>query len=121
LKKASNKIPAEKTVAEWSNSHSLTKKSVEDEGCFKSLDEIFTDESVRNILFTCHVLQTVESQDVCNHLIKNNVTNICKRKKSDGKFSDFDVKQFGFPADSIFDSDDSDDGCENNDVIESDE
>ena len=44
------KYPAKDAYVPWNESHSLTKSQVAEHGKLKSLDQIFTDESVANIL-----------------------------------------------------------------------
>ena len=72
-------------------------------GRLKSLDEVFIDESVANILFTYYVPSNIEKKKVYQFLVANKLTNIYKRRKSDGKYSKFCVNVFGFPEDSEFD------------------
>ena len=55
LAKACKKIPADKSIAAWSDNHRLTQKVLKEKGKFSSLDEIFTDESVANILVNYYV------------------------------------------------------------------
>ena len=44
----------------------------------------------------------LNKRDVYKYLVENEITNIYKRKKSDGRFSEFVVNNFGFPSDSKF-------------------
>jgi len=116
-----SKIPADESIAAWDTSHSLTQKTLKECGALKSLDEIFTDESVANILFTYYVPSNCEKKKVYQFLVANEFTNIYKRKKSDGKYSTFCVSIFGFPEDSNFDgledSTSNDDGLEDIQVV----
>ena len=103
---SSLKIPSEESTAVWDTSHSLTHKTFMECGRLKSLDEVFTDESVANILFTYYVPSHIEKKKVYQFLVANELTNIYKRRKSDGKYSKFCFSVFGFPEDSEFDDSD---------------
>ena len=45
-------------------------------------------------------------------MVENNINNIYKRKKSNGKFSDFAITTFGFPGDSILEKNEQDESSE---------
>ena len=97
LAQASTKFLPEESYAEWDESHIRTPKK----GPLRSLDELFTDESVANILYSYFIPSYVKEQDVYNYMVENEIENIYKRKQSDGKFSDFVIARFGFPDDSV--------------------
>jgi len=69
-------------------------------GRLKSLDEVFIDESVANILYA---IEHREEESVPIFGCQQTYYNIYKRRKSDGKYSKFCVNVFGFPEDSEFD------------------
>ena len=49
LEKASIKIPASKVYLKWNDSHSLTAKSLDTFGGYRSFDEVSIDETVVNV------------------------------------------------------------------------
>lgn len=102
LAEDSIKIPPEESLDEWNESHSLTKNTFSEKGSLKNLDEAFLDKSVANILFIYYIPQNINKRDVYKYLVENKITNIYKRKKSDGLLSKFVVNTFGFPCDSKF-------------------
>ena len=63
------------------------------------MDEVFTDESVGSILYTIFVPPIIKFKDIYKFLIDSKLTNIYSRKKSNGRYSDYAVKMFGFPSD----------------------
>ena len=97
--KSCKKISAEDSFVAWDESHSLTAKTLEASGTYKSLDEVFTDESVGSILYTIFVPPIIKFKDIYKFLIDSKLTNIYSRKKSNGRYSDYAVKMFGFPSD----------------------
>ncbi len=64
---------------------------------------MFTDEIVADILVSYYIPDEIERKDVYQYMVDNEITNIYKRKESNGKYSDFAINHFGFPADSIHD------------------
>lgn len=74
LAASSSKIPAEESIAVWDKSHSLTHKTFMQCGRLKSLDEVFIDESVANILFTYYVPSNIEKKKVYQFLVANKLT-----------------------------------------------
>ena len=81
---------------------SLTAKSLDTFGGYRSFDEVFIDETVVNILYAHFVPSNVDPKDIYQYLIDNEITNIFKRKKSTGKFSTYCVNVLGFPDDEKF-------------------
>ena len=99
------KFPAEETYAKWDVSHSLTAKTISEKGRLKSLDEVFTDESTAQILFTYYLEDHFPEEDVYKYLKENNfVDSIYRRRSSDGRYSEYVVQNFGFPDDSTSDA-----------------
>ena len=76
------------------------------QGGLKSFDEVFTDESVANILLNYYLPRGIKECLVYTYMMENNIgiSGMYKRKKSNGRFSDFVINLFGFLSDSSFDN-----------------
>jgi len=104
LAEANNRDPTEQ-FAEWTSSHSLTAKTLAETGKCKSLDMIFVDETVGNILHECFIPSHIPKEEVHEFLTKHKIKNIFTRKKN-GKCSAFAISEFNFPSDTIPKKDD---------------
>ena len=83
----------------WTSSHSLTAKTLARTGgkC-KSLDMVFVDETVGNILCEHFIPSHIPPEKVHEFLAKRKIRNIFTRKKN-GKHSAFAISEFNFPSD----------------------
>ena len=73
LAKWSNFRKAEDQHALWTSSHSLTSKTLAEEGRHKSLDMVFTDETVGNILCGHFISSHIQSKDVHEFLSQSGI------------------------------------------------
>lgn len=62
-------------------------------------------ELVSNILFDYTVPPNIDSKDVYQFLVDNDITNVYKRKESSGQYSEFVCETFWYPTDSTLDDD----------------
>ena len=73
-----------------------------------------------NVLCILHTIFTpsvIHFKNVHQLLVKNEITSVFSKKKSNGRFSDFAVKMFNFPSDAKGVDAVTDDDDESNDTV----
>ena len=101
-----NSQSADGQFVDWTSSHSLTAKTLARTGgkC-KSLDMVFVDETVGNILCECFIPSHTPKEEAHGLPTERKVKSTFTRKKS-GKHSALAISEFNFPSDAIPEKDD---------------
>ena len=70
---------------------------------FRFLDNIFTDESVGEIMFSYYFEANCDHSKVFNVLQEKNINGFYSKHELTNKYSDYAIKNFGFPNDNATD------------------